>query len=296
MKYTVNNIALPVFFSASTKRNIAVGKAPLKSTPITALHYHNKAELGICVSGEGETHIGDRIYKFKSGDIQILPPMIPHLSKAYGGSDCVWIWITFDARELVTNAGFTSPEGVLSIASDANFLIGVYGKEEYPELTDTVNDIYRASQNEDNMTALALGVAVSRMLIISSRIKKSLENSDEDTFKIGTVNGNLGKIIPAMDFIGENLDDTEGLSEENLARMCKVSPATLRRLFIKYTGFSPKAFIIRSRMAYAEYLLRKTDMSVLDISLYVGYREVSGFIRTFKSFYGVTPSRYRDGK
>lgn len=103
------------------------------------------------------------------------------------------------------------------------------------------------------------------------------------------------KIAPALTYIGDHLDDSEGLCEEHLAELCHISVATLRRLFVKHTSYSPKVFITRSRMAYADYLLRKSDLSVLQIAGYVGYNEISGFNRTFKAFFGSSPRRYRRG-
>ena len=127
------------------------------------------------------------------------------------------------------------------------------------------------------------------MLLICKRIKRK---STRDNL-IGNAKNYYNEIQPAIDFISSNLDDSAGLNENSLAKLLNVSVSTLRRQFKQYTQMNPKEFIIRSRMAYAEYLLRKTKLSVIEVSMRVGYNEVSGFNRTFKTFFNTSPAKYR---
>ena len=52
-------------------------------------------------------------------------------------------------------------------------------------------------------------------------------------------------------------------------------------------------YLTETRLKAAAGLLRTTDMSVCDISMEVGYQNVSAFNRTFKKRYGKTPVSYR---
>ena len=293
MDYTISPTALPVFFSSQTKAKISAKSYELNNAPITALHYHDVAELGICVSGTGETYIENKIYKFKKGCVQVLPPLVPHLSKADDKKGCSWIWISFSPYDMLKNVGLTSPEGVIHLASSDNFFSGVFSEDEHPELTASIKDIVSEAKINDDISSLAVALSISRFLVVSSRLKKNFPSySFLDNKKM---TGDYSKIAPAIEFIGANLDDGDALSENNLAKKCNLSVSSLRRLFSLCTGYSPKVFIIRSRMAYAEYLLRRSSLSVLDVSLYCGYSEISGFNRTFKAFFGVTPLKYRKG-
>ena len=93
--------------------------------------------------------------------------------------------------------------------------------------------------------------------------------------------------------INRHMSNSSMIKEDVLAEVCKTSIPNLRRLFISYTGLSPKAYINRTRMAYAEYLISNTDMTIISISAEVGYSEVSGFNRIFKATFGKTPTEYR---
>ena len=101
------------------------------------------------------------------------------------------------------------------------------------------------------------------------------------------------RTAPAIYHIEMNIADSSILTIEELAKVCKMSPSNFRRLFLIETGLSPKAFIIKSRMSYAEYLLKNTDMTVISIAEKVGYNEISGFNRIFASTFKMSPSEYR---
>ena len=56
-----------------------------------------------------------------------------------------------------------------------------------------------------------------------------------------------------------------------------------------------KNYIIEKRLDLARKLLQKTDDSIRDISLKVGYDNYSYFTRLFKKSFGVTPVEFREG-
>ena len=133
-----------------------------------------------------------------------------------------------------------------------------------------------------------MAIAVSKLAIECKRVKEKLTIVDESTLNYGN-----SLVAPVIEYISLHLDDNELLGEENLAKIISVSVSTLRRAFKNDTAFNPKEFIIRSRMAYAEHLLRATNISVLEISTRVGYNEISGFNRVFKEYFNLSPTIYR---
>jgi len=78
-----------------------------------------------------------------------------------------------------------------------------------------------------------------------------------------------------------------------LSKGVNVSSARLRQLFKKNTGRSPMQYLKDLRMLQAEYLLRRTFLSIKEITFRSGSRDVSHFVRDFKKQYGVTPSEFR---
>ena len=300
MDYELNAIKLPVFFSpVEVKGGVRVAKSyELSASPITALHYHNAMELGLCLSGEGETYAENRIYKFKKGCVQVFPPKTPHLSKAYAGESSRWVYVDINPAEVFKRLGMLAPEGLLSLCDGTGLLSGVFSEGEFPAVTAAINKIISEAAKTDELKELSLAISAAEFLVECKRAYKKAGGFKEKGAFSGGINGAdtaatsvAADISPAVDYISLNLDGD--LSEEILAATLKVSVSTLRRRFLERAGLNPKEFIIRSRMAYAEYLLRKTDLTVLEVSLRAGYNEISGFNRTFKNYFGSSPSKYR---
>ncbi len=289
MDYAINTKALPTFFAENDKTDMFSRVHSLKSKPITTLHYHNITEIGICLSGSGQSYIGERIYRYHEGCIQIIPPSVPHYSNSDERADTKWIFISFDAVGVMKNAGIFQADHTSLLANPDNIICGLFDKNEHQELRDAVWSITKSAEKNDAFTDISKSMSIVQFLVASARLR----SNDTST---SAVKNTSWKISPALDLIGSSLDDSDALYEENLARICGISVATLRRLFNKNTGYSPKAFIIHSRMAHAEYLLRKSSLSVTEIAEYVGYNEISGFNKTFKAFFGISPLKYRSGK
>lgn len=98
-------------------------------------------------------------------------------------------------------------------------------------------------------------------------------------------------IFRVIYFLNEHLD--QKLSILDMAREAGLSRFHFCRTFKKYTGKSPKKFLCMMRLEKAKRLLQDSGKSVSEISVEVGFDDLSNFIRYFKKYTGVTPSRYR---
>lgn len=78
-----------------------------------------------------------------------------------------------------------------------------------------------------------------------------------------------------------------------LAEKYHVSPGCLSAHFRRQVGMSPMRYVTQSRLTAAKALLLKTDLSVLDISLQCGYKDVSNFVRRFRQQFQMTPLQFR---
>ena len=71
------------------------------------------------------------------------------------------------------------------------------------------------------------------------------------------------------------------------------SQAALIRYFKKYTNTTPQNYVTDIKINYAKNLLTKTNTSILDISLNLGFQSLSRFMTLFKQKTGLTPKEYR---
>ena len=275
---------MPVIYHKVNTDFVHYSNFLLGSSPIKALHYHNKVEIGICLSGKGIAYVNDKEYSFKEGDVQSIPSGVPHLSTALEESSR-WIWVTFSPIEVLKEAGITDPETIMQITNQKNIVCGIFDKDKHPKLTKTIKYIIDCV-NDDAKNVQSIAFAVGSYLLECAKIIKNDKSLADGRM-------NQSPVDRITDYISENLEDNNMLCEKVLAEKMGISVATLNRIFISQTGYPPKTFIMRYRMATAEWLLVSSNLSIIDISLRVGYSDTSGFNRVFKKFFNKTPYQYR---
>jgi transcriptional regulator GlxA family with amidase domain len=85
----------------------------------------------------------------------------------------------------------------------------------------------------------------------------------------------------------------EPLDLEALARAAHVSPRHFSRSFRETFGETPHQYLLTRRIERARYLLRTTDMRVVEVCLDVGWGSVGSFTSTFRRHVGLSPTEYR---
>ena len=100
----------------------------------------------------------------------------------------------------------------------------------------------------------------------------------------GIINGTIA-------FIESRL--TENLKINDLAEQSYFSKAHFQRLFHSIVGETVMEYVKKRRLQLAVSELCDTKTPIFEIALKYGYESHEGFTRAFKSYYGVTPSRYR---
>lgn len=98
-----------------------------------------------------------------------------------------------------------------------------------------------------------------------------------------------------MDYILLHYRESD-FSMESLAENCGMSVSGVNRVLKKTTNLTYRDYLISIRMEEAKRLLAQEGMSVADTARYVGYANISHFIKTFKTIVGVLPSNYAKGE
>lgn len=93
-------------------------------------------------------------------------------------------------------------------------------------------------------------------------------------------------------FVRENY--TRRFSLEELSDHVGASKQYCMRAFKRRMGTTINDYLTDLRMRHAAYLLRSTYMNVDQTADYLGFSSVSYFSRSFKKYYGVSPSEYKE--
>ena len=97
-------------------------------------------------------------------------------------------------------------------------------------------------------------------------------------------------VLRTLKYVEEHYNDG---SLGELAEMLHYDFAWLSREIKRKIGKTYTELVQEKRLSQACYFLRNTDMSIDDISVRIGYDNVSYFHRIFKKTLGATPHRYR---
>jgi AraC-like DNA-binding protein len=79
----------------------------------------------------------------------------------------------------------------------------------------------------------------------------------------------------------------------NVAKEFYVSDSTVSHLFKQKLGISFYHFVTQRRLIAAKKLIEK-DVPLETVAVQVGFQDYSGFYRTFRKEYGISPRQYRN--
>ena len=96
-----------------------------------------------------------------------------------------------------------------------------------------------------------------------------------------------------MKTINEHLADPT-LNVEVLAANAGMSRVHMHRKLKELTNQSARDFIRGSRLKQAASLLKEKNLTISEVAYATGFSNLSHFSNTFKEFYGVSPTEYKE--
>lgn len=236
---------------------IYVGKHALTMT--VSRHLHSSCELIFCTSGSGELIFDDRILRYSTNDIAIIPPFLPHSNVSATGFTNIHI----NLEEATLNQ--TEP---FIIPADSNgFLFNAFAAAFY----------YYSSNSEGRSLLLpqygqliAASLTVRKPEHLHSEIVQKLENDILENYP--DCNYDLNFFLSTFPFNAEYL----------------------KRLFKKEIGLTPLQYLTDKRLENAANNLAMSGGrgNISEIAYQCGFSDPLYFSRLFKRKYGVSPRNY----
>ena len=152
------------------------------------------------------------------------------------------------------------------------------GVEEKKELLSVCEKIEKKTMEGDTISAFSAAITMLELC----RTGISEEVSSHPLPPV------LLTVISRMNEDYGNIRSIDALCQEHF-----ISHSTLLRMFRRYLGISPHAYLEARRLAIARNLL-KEGRSVSEIADLTGFADVSAFIRLFRSRFAVTPRQYKE--
>jgi two-component system response regulator YesN len=83
------------------------------------------------------------------------------------------------------------------------------------------------------------------------------------------------------------------LKQKNIASELYINSSYLSTVFFSQTGIRFVDYLNTVKLKRAGWLLKETDMKIIDIATRLDYKDIGYFSRLFKNKFGITPSGYR---
>lgn len=221
------------------------------------------------VRGKGYCYLGNQRVQLGMGSLVILDCYQPHRY----GTDSSWeiLWAHFDGR----------------MARDYYEAIVRSGKQNIMPRNG-----YHASRGLEKIYHMFhVSRRVNEALISKNIIAVLTEFLVFETLQEDNPEHSM-RIEEILSFINENI--SQNITLETLAQRASLSTFYFSRVFKKETGYTPREYLIYTRMNAARFYLRTTDLTLKEITYRCGYGSESTFCTTFKRITGITPLEYRN--
>jgi len=252
------------------------------SYPIITAHWHEEAELTMITSGSCIYQIDLVEYTVNEGDILFIPPLFLHSMSVNKAESMESNTYVFHLNFLGGNSTDICSTRYLTPMMNQEFSMPHLITSKHPvyaslkTILQKIDHLYDEAITGYELAVKSLLLQVCFLLLqYSSRI---------ETPDSGTASDMLKKVL---DYIEVNYAEVITVSE--LADICNFSDYHFMRFFKKYMNMTCIEYINNLRLEKAVELFKKRECSITDVSLSVGFHNLSYFHRAFKKKYHMTP-------
>ena len=206
-------------------------------------------------------HIRNATLALKTGNLPLTLDHIDMLFSKFKENNIDINTIQRICLEFIVNIS----TAMIQLNQDPNFIFDKLDVWNFLKTKTTLNDIQDTLKN-------TVDVLISKINNTRHSQKKDLINN-------------------VLKYVNDNY--TSPLSLESVASKFYISPCYLSTLFRQETKINFKAYIKTLKMDKAKELLSTTNMTIQEISEFLGYRTASYFGEIFHAETGVLPSEYR---
>lgn len=264
-----------------------------KDFPSISIHWHEEIEVILITSGSCNYKIDLNSFIIKEGDILIVGSQKLHSLFLTSNKKANWISFVFNMNML---------KGIDTDGSLLKYIIPILnGNHELPIKIDKKDNCYHRTLTifEDIIKCysdknIAYELELKSLLfyffaiLYKSKLITIYKNKSILTSKT------IKKIKLILNYISKHY--FEDIPISTLASLCNYSEYHFIRFFKKHMGVTCIQYINNYRLEKAALLLTSSNNSITNISLEVGFDNLSYFNKLFKRKYNLTPREFKQKK
>lgn len=262
-----------------------VQKYITKLTPadsVITTHWHEEAELTLITKGNCFYQIDLVHYEVSEGDILFIPPLLLHSIFIGSCEETVSETYVFHINFLGGNATDICSTRYLTPLLHQEFAMPYLITPKHPAYSALRDCFYEiASLYNERVLGYELALKAQLLQAIFLLLPYSEKISSTDMIT------SSDKLKQVLDYIELHYAETISISE--LAKLCYFSDYHFMRFFKKHMNMTCVEYINNLRLEKSVELFKQGNSSILDVSLSVGFHNLSYFHRAFKKKYHITP-------
>lgn len=250
-------------------------------------HFHNTFEIHFVLSGEAKMNVGSNSYLFTKSKMYIIPPNLPH-SLDSKSNDYETLTIAFYI-EPVNNSTINKYEHKY-FCDVFNFteLKAIKTNKNYNEIVATL------LSNSNVFTTYSINkinVKISELILeIANKLSNSTPSSNSPTIPANEFATRKYKVVT---YIQQSIINKQKPSLTELADMLFISTRHLERFIQKEFNLTFKQLCLNHQMVAAKKLIIKSELSLNQVAINLGFDSYKGFALAFKKYYGFAPTKLR---
>lgn len=254
-------------------------------------HFHPQCEIMIVEEGAGTLYIGDGIDHFRSGDVIIFGPNIPHLLRNYPEYFKLGSELRAKATVIYFNENFLGDEflnfdEILPIKK--LFKIARNGMIISDGSKEKIKELIYATIEKNGFERMISFISLLNFVATKADYKELSSPGFRLTFDDKEVN----RLNEISDYLLKNFTSTIRLSE--VAAIAHMSETAFCRYFKEKTNKTLITFLNEIRIGYAcKILIEKKHINVSQICYRTGFNNLTNFCVQFKKIKKCSPLEYR---
>lgn len=289
---TILPIAQPIVNRSASSPDASLSfQASACKQLVYPLHYHHEYQLSYIASGRGRIMIGNRLHGYKSGDMILLAPEVPHFwtydddyfARCGPGESAVLHFPPDFAGEGFFERPEMQPVKQMLVRSKGGLRFRV---EPASDIERIIGRMSKAGKPERFVRTIEL-----LFLLAECPLYELLNVTDQLPQPDSRQTGRVNRI---WEYIFRHYTGEISLGE--VSSYAGMSPTAFSRFFKLHSNKTFIDAIQELRVGRACKLLLETDQNVTEIAFACGYNNMANFNRRFRALTGTTPVRFRAGR
>ena len=253
---------------------------------VEGLHFHNVLEIGYCYGGTGDLIFESQSYRFKEEMISVIPEYLPHTTISDIDVPGTWEYLFIDMQGVLQEIYKETPLFAQKLIESINKSAIFIEVKENEKLAKLIKCIIEEAVDKKAFYAESTKGIVLALLLEVARINEHKELDNKVSVRSSL------QIQNALDLVADKY--YLPLKVEELSEVCHMSQTHFRRIFGEYMNMTPTEYINLIRIQKACEMLKKSNDSVRNIAIKVGYPTASTFDRNFKKIINMSPNEWRN--